>query len=737
MRYSLLPLLVIAFFSTRAIADLTLAHDGKTDYAIVLPERPSGPESRAAKELQAYMREVTGAEFQIRPAKEVGGDAAVIRVETNLQPADSIAIQTQGRQLVLAGGGSRGVLYAVYSFLEDNVGVRWWTSSESFVPKKGTLVVPELDVRYSPAIRYRECFNADVMRKNGVQGARLKLNGHHQNIPAEYGGHYSIIGWCHTSFSLISPSDFFTKHPDWYAADLKGRRNTTQLCWSNEEMRKELVKQVLKRIRKNPEAGMISVSQEDAGGYCQCDKCRAIAKEEGSEMGPLLRGVNAVAAEVGKEYPDFLVETLAYQWSRKPPRVTRPGKNVLIRLCSIEADFAHPLEGQDFGRDLREWSKIADHLFVWNYVTNFSNYLIPQPNWNSIGEDLKFFAENHVVGVFEQGDAYNNPVGDMLPMRVWVQAHLLWDPSRDQRALTKEFLDGYYGAAGAYLMEYLDLVNARSGEGNFRRGCYHHGPDFLTREGIARATELFDRAAGAVKGDAVLERRVAVQRLILDHVRLMRYDFAGELKAKPAGQVAKEYAAAADRFIAGARENGVKYFSEGLGFDAYPATLRAAGMVGVPVDLPKAGAKLAEGEYDIQEDEFYLYKRGDLADVVMDPKASNGKAARMRGGHTEWAVQFHVKKGAPYVGKGPWRCYVVARVEGAGVGHAFTVGAYENGTGMRGRRDVSMGEAGGGEYRAYGFVLDELKEGEYFWLSPGGGAVYVDRVFIQKESGRE
>jgi hypothetical protein len=478
---------------------------------------------------------------------------------------------------------------------------------------------------------------------------------------------------------------------------------------------------------------MISVSQEDGGGYCQCDKCRAIAKEEGSQMGPLLRGVNAVAAEVQKEYPDFLVETLAYQWSRKPPKTVRPAKNVLIRLCSIEADFAHPLEGQDFGRDLREWSRIADHLFVWNYVTNFSNYLIPQPNWNPIGKDLKFFADNHVVGVFEQGDAYNNPIGDMLPMRVWVQAHLLWNPSQDQRALTKEFLDRYYGAAGKYLMDYVDLINARSADPNFRRHCYHARPDFLTNDAIARADTLFQQAAGAVKGDPVLTKRVATQRLILDHVKLLRYDFPGQLKTKPPAQVAQEYETAADRFIKGASENGVSNFSEALGFDAYPATLRAAGMVDVPVDLPKAGAKLPAGQYDLQEDQFYLYRRGDLADIVNDPKASNGKAARMRGGHTEWAVQFHVPKGAPYAGKGPWRCYVVVRAEGPATGHAFTLGVYGNSTGMKARREVSMSEAGSGEYRAFGFVLDELKEGEYFWLSPGAAsAVYVDRVFIQK-----
>jgi hypothetical protein len=99
---------------------------------------------------------------------------------------------------------------------------------------------------------------------------------------------------------------------------------------------------------------------------------------------------------------------------------------VLVRLCSIECDFAHPLESdsnRSFGDDLRGWSAIAPNLFIWNYVTSFANYLIPQPNMDSLGQDLKFFVDNHVIGVFEQGDAYNKLAGDFLPLRTWLLAH--------------------------------------------------------------------------------------------------------------------------------------------------------------------------------------------------------------------------------------------------------------------------------------------------------------------------
>jgi hypothetical protein len=223
-------------------------------------------------------------------------------------------------------------------------------------------------------------------------------------------------------------------------------------------MQKVLIARALELARKNPKAGMISISQNDTLGACQCPDCAAVVKEEGSESGPWIRLCNIVAAEINKEYPDFLVETLAYQYTRKPPKLTKPSKNVIVRLCSIEADFSHPLAGESnksFGDDLRGWKAIAPNLFIWNYVTNFADYVIPHPNMTPLAADLRFFADHNVIGVFEQGDSLNDRAGDFLPLRTWLLVKLLWDPSQDQAKLTEEFLNGYYGAAGPHLAKSL------------------------------------------------------------------------------------------------------------------------------------------------------------------------------------------------------------------------------------------------------------------------------------------
>src|SRR5688572_24165294 len=728
----------VLVFSTvqNAHAALTLASGGKTDYVIVVAPDAIPAEQTAARELAEHLALVTGAEFPIRT--EAGGAKQILvgGRQSNDLDHDGIVIKTAGETLTLAGSRPRGTLYAVNTFLEDVVGVRWWTSTERIIPKRPDLIVPDLDVRYAPPLRYREAYYVDVMGSGAhAHAARLKLNGQHQAIPPELGGHYTLIGWCHTFYQLIHPGEHYAKHPEWFS-EIKGKRVTdnAQLCLTNEPMRQELVRQALRRIRKNPEAGMISISQNDCHGACECATCAAIVKEEGSQAGPLIRFVNAVAAEVAKEYPDFLVETLAYQYTRTPPKLAKPAKNVIVRLCSIEADFARPLSGETnkrFGDDLRGWSAIAPNLFIWNYVTNFANYLIPHPNIDPLADDLRFFVANRTIGVFQQGDALNAGGGDFLPLRTWLLAKLLWNPSLDQKALTSQFLNGYYGAAGPHLAKYLDLIAAGAKNKGFI-GCYNKDVSYVSDDALSQAVKHFDDAAKAIAGDDVLATRVRRERLAVDHMRLLRWQL-------PDDAAREAYRVAAKAYVASANELGVRNFSEMQGFDSYGSALLMRGVK--PAALPKPGEALAAGAFDVQESAFTLFRPGHFASIVDDAKASDGKAARMQGGHTQWAVQVHADHHPDLLGKGPWHAYVVARVEGKdSAGVAFRYGLFDT----QRHANVAGGEArldpaGDGAYRPYGMLVNELRPGMYFWVSPPGNAsavhaVYVDRIYLTPAS---
>ena len=576
---------------TMAANAFTLAENGNTNYTIVVPADAIEPEKTAASELQNYLKQVTGADFSIcdesqtkddSPKIFVGRSKAVEKLIPGLDWTglgnDGIVIRTIDSNLLLAGGRPRGTLYAVYTFLEGTLGCRWWTGKESFIPSKSVLQIPAHDTIYVPKLKYRETFYRDI-NENPLFAAKLKLNGHFNDIPSEYGSHYTIIGWCHTFHQFLPPEKYFAEHPEWYSLIDGKRVDNKQLCLTNDEMRKEMVRVALDLIKKNPSSGIISISQNDIdGGNCQCEKCRAIEAEEGSPSGLLIRFVNAVAEDIQKECPNMLVETLAYQYTLKPPAHAKPRSNVLIRLCNIGCDFGKPLDcnaNGDFRDSMHKWSAIAPSLYVWDYVTDFASYMQPHPNMRVLAPNIRFFVSNNTVGLFEQGDE-GCSIGEFVRLRAWVLAHLEWDPSADPIALTGEFLKGYYGGAAPYLQSYLTLIHDSLAQNNQKLSCYNTDLAFLTLDVMNEATTLFDKAEKAVAEDPVLSERVQRERMSLDYAWLLKYD---DLKKEAAANNVPfnppfDPSVECDRFIERAKRWNVGDYREWKTFESYIPELK-------------------------------------------------------------------------------------------------------------------------------------------------------------------
>lgn len=749
MRLLLSCLILFALPSITQAETVTLVADGRSDYVLVLPREPQPSEQTAARELQDFLRQVTGVELPIRSETEVTEATPQIVIGESLRTQqlvpdaavrkpgpDGICIQTVGRHLVLTGAPPRGTLYAVYTFLEEVVGCRWWTSTESHIPHRPTLDVPAIRKSYAPRLISREAFYRDAFVSPFA--VRMKLNGHFMQIPREFGGHLPIVGWCHTFFQVLPPSDYFDAHPDWYS-EIDGKRSAdgTQLCLTNEAMRREYVRRVLETLRGQSDPRIISVSQNDWYGRCQCRECTAIEDREGAPAGPLLHFVNAVAEAIEPEFPEVLVETLAYQYTRSAPRHIRPRPNVLIRLCTIECSFNQPLgtgpHNESFRTDLEQWSAIAPQLYIWNYVTNFSNFLLPHPNMRSLAEDIRLLIDHRTIGLFEQGDAYST-TGDFIRLRAWVLAQLMWDPARDQESLIDEFLSGYYGAAAPHLRSYLDVFHEAVDRPETRLGCFmQSAASWLTVEVLSEATKHFNAAQRAVADDAVLAERVRRERIPLDHAWLAHYDM-WQAQSRKAGV---EFLGPADG-IAACRawieQNhvfGNRFYGEGLRFDDYAVKL--AQRFRPPAPVPDLCRDLPEDAWvDIQDHRFTLHNSGTWVTLVEDPQASDGMAARMPANHPQWAVQYHVADGP--LEPGPWRCIAWVRCEAKGEqGIAARVGLYEANAGQSlMMEDIPIGQCSGAQYTAIELGVHQLQPGMYFWFAPDNNPETVDAVFVDR-----
>ena len=514
---------------------VTIAHEGKSMSVVVVADDATEPERHAAAELAAFLERVTGAPFEVvgQATREggrllVGPDAAKLAdpaFTIDGLGSDGLVIRTVGNDLILAGGRPRGTLYAVYTFLEDQVGCRWWSSKASTIPHRPTLRVDNLDIRFVPKLEYREPFWFDAF--DGDWAVRNKANGFRPSLDARRGGQHVYQGFVHTFYELVPPGKYFADHPDWFS-EIDGKRVTerAQLCLTNEAMRKELVKNLKTALRKNPAATLASVSQNDCAGNCRCAACAAVDQEEGSPSGSLLRFVNAVAEEIQEEFPHVAIDTLAYQYTRKPPKLAKPRPNVIVRLCSIECAFGKPLSherNRAFAEDIEGWSKICDRLYIWDYTTNFAHYVLPHPNLRVLGPNVRFFVDHGVKGVFEQG-AYQSHGAEMAELRAWVLAKLLWDPSRNPDQLIDEFLNGYFGSAGPHVRAYLNVMHDALAQSGDDLTCYSPvDAKFLSLDTLCRAAGHLKAAEAAVQDDAALRQRVQVARLPVLYTFLMRW----------------------------------------------------------------------------------------------------------------------------------------------------------------------------------------------------------------------
>jgi len=487
-------------------------------------------EQYAAQEFQRLLAEATGVEMPIvittdRPDRHVFiGQSEPMRashVGFDIQGFgdEDLRIVIRDANIAIAGGRPRGTLYGVYTFLEDYVGVRFLTYDHTFVPKVGPWrVVGPVDRFYHPPLGFRWSFCSETN-----DNKPFSVRGRNNTVADEaaLGGRTAIGLINHTFYRYLPVEAFGQEHPEYFAL-VNGQRkfhsgdNPPQPCLTNPDVLRIVTEAVLAELRERPEARNVSVSQNDAfpehQSWCHCEQCAAIDEREGSHMGSLLTLVNAVADEVAKVRPDVLVGTLAYQHTRKPPRHLKPRPNVQIQLCSIECSILHTIDdpaadkNAAFYRDLLEWGRICDNIFIWNYNTNFGNYQLPCPNLRIIEPNIRCFVANHARGIFMQG-AYTSLASELSDLRNYMTANLLWDPNRSGAALMDEFLGLHYGRSAPPIRRFIDLVHDHAQASGLQTGCGGQAKDFAIDESIVQAgLAAFEEALALADNDTIRRR---------------------------------------------------------------------------------------------------------------------------------------------------------------------------------------------------------------------------------------
>ncbi|MBP7934959.1 MAG: DUF4838 domain-containing protein [Phycisphaerae bacterium] len=538
--------------------EVKVVEAGKSVGVIQCPAQPTGPERKAAADLQQWIKEMTGAALEIA----FGGatsNGIVICTDSSLGD-EGYAITVDAGRIVLSGGKTRGVINAVYALLEEDLGCRFYTNDSIRLLKSDALVVAPVARRYVPRLVIRDPFYACAF--NPVWSLRNRTNAPNAAVLEEHGGHVDYGGmFVHTAAQMVPPDKYFKDHPEYFAKTAAGGRSTNQLCATEPGAVDVAIAYVRQMLKDKPHTEVLSVSKNDSTEICHCERCVKLRESEGSDMANQLFLVNRVAEAIEKEYPRVVIDTLAYLETIRVPKTIRPRRNVVIRLCNdAVGSWAHPFtpaEGCDVAKLARAWSAAHDRISIWDYNVNFSHYLAPMPNLDVIAANIRFWVKNHAEGVMLQG-GYQGPA-EQDELKCWVASKLLWDPSRDERALAEDFIWGHYGPAAAAMAEYDALLGRTMAEhatemespaGGIR---YSMDAPFITRAFVTKASEILANAKALAKGNGQLVRRVERAELPILYVQCVRGpEFVGNGYAKVVGE-----------FERIARREEIQYLQEG------------------------------------------------------------------------------------------------------------------------------------------------------------------------------
>lgn len=544
---------------------LELADNGKTDYVILLSEQAIPAEQFAAEELSSHLEQICGVPFAVRREKETPPDGKAIYVgQTEFARTRGIdfsslgveewVLRSSGNSLILSGGRPRGTLYAVYEFLEKELGCHWFDAHNQVIPKQPKLSLKAFQRQGKPAFPDRFIYTG----LHGVESDNLlrARNKDTKPKPAKLGFGYSIGTHTFWRYSNKFPAD----KPEFLALNAAGERPQStsghgpgQICLSHPGARASVLEQLRNQLAADAEAvaaskeGLeaayaIGITQNDTHWICKCEGCSKLSREGQADSAALLGFINFLADNIKEEYPDALIETWAYANTSKPPVNVRPRDNVLIRIAQLNGEWAgdairagdpnwlpewfpdlfrsrkHPVNREATAL-LESWSKICRHSGIWGYwVLYHEGFLSPWVNLSNLHQELRLLKKFKMERIFVENEI--KPLSSFYTLKTWAGWKLMQAPSQKLQDLLDIFMPGYYGPAAkpmrAYLEHLEDSIAAVPAKyGNLSAMKTSQRP-YLTLDFFRKSQSLLDAAEALTDADSRYSLNVQLERILVD-----------------------------------------------------------------------------------------------------------------------------------------------------------------------------------------------------------------------------
>ena len=525
------------------IGKLTINGADIENYKIVHADNSESKD--AAEALAEYIERSTGKKLSYVTDSEPLGEYEILIGQTNREgnvvsvdrdgeDRGSFEISVQGNYLVIAGKNDKndGNYFGVVGLALEKLGFGFYTNEINTIERQDSVDIPDgYEFKDGPGFENRVVYwgqKADEIRT----GEPYNKKGREHNLPEITG----VSGY--------------------------------EPCLTDPEIIATSIANVRKILEKDPTAELIWVCMNDSPVSCNCERCRAVYREEGTRGATMMLLCDTIAKDIKADYPNANILTAAYLHTIQPPK-SKLADNVVIYYCTIENCASHdyndpncPLNASLLS-NMQGWSKVCSRIWLWDYSANFSYSFAALPMLESLRDNKEWFYSLGVRGEFN--NAIQGTSGEFGVLVAYLLGKLQWDPCMPEEEYQAEidaFLEAYYGAGWKNIRKYIDTMEMLSEKNHFG---YHAVPDgVIEYEDILSYMDTFDGywdAAEAMAKDAAELKRIQRSRVSWNYTKLTALytrDYCGD---DP--EAKQEYIDLAEAFFDKVEELGVKWNEKG------------------------------------------------------------------------------------------------------------------------------------------------------------------------------
>jgi hypothetical protein len=536
-----------------------LVKQGKVQCVLVLAPTASIEEKEAAKEIQDYIKRISGVAPEIVVGREktvksqiLIGMAASTELETKIRQQSkdpySFALMVDEGSVSLRGLSPEGTRVAAYELLEQ-LGVRWFMPGEigTVVPVnkdvvlkvQKTIQVPSFAARWTTSNRNNKKLGDEWMQ-------RVRMGG--PIFPSSHGIHLLELSTDATTASSKSTAknsteSLFSRHPEYFAL-VGGKRKISQLCISNPEVLKMAIASTKAYFRNNPTEQWIGMGPNDGRGFCECDNCRAL---DANDYDPFAHEIsvsdryiwffNKVLEGIKDEFPDKKIAFYAYSAYMRPPVRIKPDPKIVpatavIGLCRLHGMGNPNCPEKSYEKQLTtEWGKIVPEVYNRGYWYNLSDPGLPFFMISRVKKEIPLGKALGIHGwKVETADNY----AAELPS-TYIAAKLMWNVNSNVDSLVDDFCDKFFGLASKPMKRYIQLLDGALTNADYHTGSSWDLPHIYTKETRRIALNAINEAVKLAGKENMYSKRVDMYKkdfnYFLDFADMIEQRFANNFIA--------------------------------------------------------------------------------------------------------------------------------------------------------------------------------------------------------------